>query len=173
MINKNNNNVLLDFQAWFVGFSDAESNFSIVPKLDSEGNLNRFTFVFTIGLHVDDVEALEYIQSKLNIGNVRVYKDECKFIVTKRDDICKLITLFDTYNLNTSKYLDYLDFKKAFNLYKDREGFLTEELKNKILELKEGMNTKRKNFNMPVEHKIIITKSWLLGLIEGEGSFQL
>ena len=119
------------------------------------------------------MEALEYIQSKLNIGNVRVYKDECKFIVTKRDDIRKLITLFDTYNLNTSKYLDYLDFKEAFNLYNDREGFLTEELKNKIPELKEGMNTKRKNFNMPAEHKIIITKSWLLGLIEGEGSFHL
>lgn len=91
MINKNNNNALLDFQAWFVGFSDAESNFSIVPKLDSEGNLNprrgRFTFIFAIGLHVDDVEALEYIQSKLNIGNVRVYKDECKFIVAKIDEI--------------------------------------------------------------------------------------
>lgn len=153
-----------------------ESNFSIVPKQDNNGNVNRFTFVFGIGLHIDDAEALEYIQSKLNIGIVRIYKDEAqarKFIVTKREDISKLISLFDSYNLNTSKYLDYLDFKKAFNLYNGREGFLTEELKNKILELKEGMNIKRKIFNMPNDHKIVITKSWLLGLIEGEGSFQL
>ena len=164
---------MLDFRSWFVGFSDAESNFSIVPKQDINGNVNRFTFVFRIGLHIDDVEALEYIQSKLNIGIVRTYKDECRFIVTKREDISKLISLFDSYNLNTTKYLDYLDFKKAFNIYNDREGFLTEELKNKVLELKEGMNTKRKNFNMPNDHKIVITKSWLLGLIEGEGSFQL
>lgn len=164
---------MLDFHSWFVGFSDAESNFSIVPKQDVNGNVNRFTFVFGIGLHIDDVEALEYIQSKLNIGVVRTYKDECKFIVTKREDISKLISLFDSYNLNTTKYLDYLDFKKAFNIYNDREGFLTEELKNKVLELKDGMNTKRKNFNMPNDHKIVITKSWLLGLIEGEGSFQL
>ena len=179
MMIKNKNNLIdfsqnmLDFHLWFVGFSDAESNFSIVPKQDINGNVNRFTFVFGIGLHIDDVEALEYIQSKLNIGIVRTYKDECKFIVTKREDISKLISLFDSYNLNTSKYLDHLDFKKAFNIYNDREGFLTEELKNKVLELKDGMNTKRKNFHMPNDHKIVITKSWLLGLIEGEGSFQL
>lgn len=179
MMIKNKNNCIdlslnnLDFYLWFVGFSDAESNFSIVAKLDANGNVNRFTFVFGIGLHTDDREALEYIQSKLNIGIVRTYKDECKFIVTKREDICKLISIFDLYNLNTSKYLDYLDFKKAFNIYYDRDGFLTEELKNKVLELKDGMNTKRKNFNMPNDHKIVVTKSWLLGLIEGEGSFQL
>lgn len=179
MMIKNKNNCIdlslnsLDFYLWFVGFSDAESNFSIVSKLDANGNVNRFTFVFGIGLHADDMEALEYIQSKLNIGIVRIYKDECKFIVTKREDICKLISIFDSYNLNTSKYLDYLDFKKAFNIYYDRDGFLTEELKNKVLELKDGMNTKRKNFNMPNDHKIVVTKSWLLGLIEGEGSFQL
>ena len=177
MMIKNKNKILerntLDFYSWFVGFSDAESNFSIVPKQDSNGNVNRFTFVFGIGLHIDDVEALEYIQSKLNIGMVRTYKDECKFIVTKREDISKLISLFDSYNLNTSKYLDYLDFKKAFNIYNDREGFLTEELKNKVLELKDGMNIKRKNFNMPNDHKVVIAKSWLLGLIEGEGSFLL
>ncbi len=162
-----------NFNAWFVGFSDAESNFSVVPKQDLKGNLNRFAFVFGIGLHIDDVEALEYIQSKLNIGIVRTYKDECKFIVTKKEDIRKLISIFDSYNLNTTKYLDYLDFKKAFNIYNDREEFLTEELKNDILELKDSMNTKRKNFNMPNDHKIVITKNWLLGLIEGEGSFQL
>jgi hypothetical protein len=115
--------------------------------------------VFSIGLHIDDVEALEYIQSKLNIGMVRTYKDECKFIVTKCEDISKLISIFDLYNLNTSKYLDYLDFKKAFYIYNDREGLLTEEFKNKLLELKDGMNTKRKNFNMPDVHRIVITKS--------------
>lgn len=176
---KNKNNLInlshnmLDFHLWFVGFSDAESNFSIVPKQDINGKVNRFTFVFSIGLHKDDVEALEYIQSKLNIGIVRTYENECKFIVTKREDISKLIFLFDSYNLNTSKYLDYLDFKKAFNIYNNRERFLTEELINKVLELKDSMNTKRKKFNMANDHKIVITKSWLLGLIEGEGSFQL
>lgn len=148
-----------NFDSWFVGFSDAESSFNIVPKLDSKGNISRFTFMFVIGLHLDDIEALKYIQSKLNIGIVRIAKDECKFVVTKLEEISKLISLFDTHKLNTSKYLDYLDFKKAFNLYFSREGGLTEELKNKILELKDDMNKKRLDFNMPVDHKIIVTKS--------------
>ena len=164
---------VFNFNSWFVGFSDAESSFNIVPKQNSQGNINRFAFMFVIGLHIDDIEALKYIQSQLNIGTVRVYKDECKFAVTKKEDICKLINIFDTYNLNTTKYLDYLDFKEAFNLYYNREESLTEELKKKVLKLKEGMNKKRINFNMPDNHRIIVTKSWLLGLVEGEGSFHL
>lgn len=33
------------------------------------------------------------------------------------------------------------------------------------------MNTNRVNFDRPDNSKIVITKSWLLGLIEGDGSF--
>lgn len=164
---------VFNFIEWFIGFCDAESNFSIVPKLDSKGILNRFSFMFTIGLHKDDIEALQFIRSELNIGTVRIYGDECKFIVTKREDISKLISIFETFNLNTDKYLDYLSFKEAFNLYTNRENVLSEQLTNKLLEFKEGMNKNRTNFNMPVDHKITVTISWLLGLIEGEGSFQL
>ena len=39
-------------------------------------------------------------------------------------------------------------------------------------ELKKNMNTKRINFNIPENH-VVITKSWLLGFIEGDGSFSL
>ena len=46
-------------------------------------------------------------------------------------------------------------------------------MKTSIEELKNGMNKKRIDFNMPADHKIIVTKSWLLGFIEGEGSFHL
>jgi len=93
------------------------------------------------------------------------------FVVTKKEDIQKLISLFSKYTLNTSKYLDFWNFKEAFNLYHTREK-LTEELIAKVLELKNSMNTKRTNFNMPENH-IVITKSWLLGFIEGDGSFSL
>lgn len=93
------------------------------------------------------------------------------FVVTKKEDIQKLISIFSKYTLNTSKYLDFLNFKEAFNLYNTREK-LTEELIAKVLEFKNSMNTKRTNFNMPENH-IVITKSWLLGFIEGDGSFSL
>lgn len=104
-----------NFFKWFVGFSDGESNFTIVFYKDSNGNIVSATFRFTIELHVDDIEALKYIKSRLNIGtNIAVYGKSCKFVVVHRKDIYKLISIFDKFNLNTTKYLDYLDFKQAF-----------------------------------------------------------
>jgi hypothetical protein len=129
--------------------------------------------MFVIRLHVDDFNVLGFIQNNLNIGRVVRDGDECKFLVTDKDGIDKLISIFDKYTLNSSKYLDYLDFKEAFRLYFAREGVLTDSLKDKILVLKEGMNLSRVHIEMPNNHKIVITKYWLLGLIEGEGSFQL
>nr|ATI20432.1 LAGLIDADG endonuclease [Juglanconis juglandina] len=163
-----------NFYQWFVGFADAESSFSIVPKSDKiRGNINRFSFMFKIALHKDDKDALIRIQTNLGFGKVSLDKDECKFVVTKQEDINKLILILDKYNLNTTKYLDYINLKKAFLLYHGRDGLVTPELIAQILELKNGMNTSRTDFNMPSNHNIIISKNWLLGLIEGEGSFQL
>lgn len=46
-------------------------------------------------------------------------------------------------------------------------------VKNKILELKNKMNTNRIHFDRPENSEIIITKNWLLGFIEGDASFFL
>ena len=35
------------------------------------------------------------------------------------------------------------------------------------------MNTLRTNFILPNSHKILITPYWLLGFIEGDGSFSV
>ena len=122
------------------------------------------------------MDALKTIKSKLNIGNdIAVYGNSCKFTVTHPKDLYKLIAIFDKYNLNTTKFLDYLDFKKAFYLYQDRDKSKKEKetLIDKILELKNGMNKTRNYFNLPADHKIVISGHWLLGFIEGEGSFCL
>jgi hypothetical protein len=51
------------FLQWFVGFSDGESSFNIVPMYDKSGNkLNKFSFRFQIGLHIDDKNVLISIQ---------------------------------------------------------------------------------------------------------------
>jgi hypothetical protein len=72
------------FLNWFVGFADGESNFSIVLYKNSDGNILSATFRFTIELHVDDIEVLNYIKRKLNIGtNIAVYGNSCKFTVVR------------------------------------------------------------------------------------------
>jgi hypothetical protein len=35
------------------------------------------------------------------------------------------------------------------------------------------MNSKRTTFELPDDHKINITPNWLLGFIEGDGSFNI
>jgi len=119
--------------------------------------INRFTFAFSIRLHIDDKNVLVYIRNRLSIGSINESGEECKFSVTDKEGIEKLLNIFDEYKLNTTKYLDYLDFKEAFNLYHKRDGLLTEELKERIIELKSGMNLNRSIIDMPKDHIKITT----------------
>jgi LAGLIDADG DNA endonuclease family protein len=122
-----------------------------------------FNFKFSIGLHVDDLNVLNYIKDKLGFGNVYTSNNTCHFNVTKKDDILKLINIFDIYLLN-SKRFDYLDFKKAYYLYHDRDE-LTQELINQILDIKNNMNNSRKNLEILLcayfffELRILLVKS--------------
>ena len=166
-----------EFYKWFVGFADGESNFTIVFQKDTNGNITGASFRFIIELHIDDIDTLKYIKSKLNLGNeIAVYGNSCKFTVIHRRDISKLISVFDKYNLNTTKYLDYLDFKKAFHLYHDNNRGVPlnkRTLIDQLLKFKNGMNKNRFEFNFPEDYKIVVSDYWLLGLIEAEGSFYL
>lgn len=164
-----------NFLQWFVGFTDAEGNFIINRLLNKDKlTIASFSFMFKISLHKDDEKVLRYINDVLGVGGVRLYKNECIFNVTDIKGITLLISIFDKYNLNTTKYLDYLDFKEAFIFYTNRDKDLNPEaVKDKVLELKNKMNTNRVQFDRPKNSDIVITKSWLIGFIEGDGSFFL
>jgi hypothetical protein len=79
--------------------------------------------------------------------------------------------------LNTKKHLDYLAFKKGFFMFINKETYYKkslskEDLFKEIIRLKNSMNNKRFNFELPENH-IRITDNYLLGLLEGDGSFYL
>nr|YP_009262061.1 LAGLIDADG endonuclease [Chrysoporthe austroafricana]AMX22136.1 LAGLIDADG endonuclease [Chrysoporthe austroafricana] len=168
-----NNNTDKFFQ-WFVGFSEAESCFKIKPK-NRNGKLHSFYFEFEIHLHIDDIKLLRFICDTLGVGNVyaREKSNSCSFIVGNEEGLRTLINIFDRYTFNGIKLLDYIDFKEAFLIYFNRSGTLDDNLISSILKLKQGMNKGRVDFSLPKDHKINITKYWLLGLIEGEGSFSI
>jgi len=138
--------------------------------------VSGFEFVFRISLHKDDQKVLEYIKNTLGCGRLNAERDVLTFTISQLNDIeTILIPLFDKFTLNTTKYLDYLYFKKAFFMFRNRKssGLDLQEINLKIIKLKEGMNSKRVDFVLPKDHSILITGNYLLGLLEGDGSFYL
>lgn len=168
IVTTNNLNLTSDFIEWFRGFVDAEGLFSIGNKSN-----NSFNFKFSIEVHKDDIEALKYIQSVLGFGTVKLTRANAViYNVISKDDLRVIIDLFSKFPLNTTKHLNFLDFVKAFNLY-----FSTNHQESRIINkplidnIKNNMNSKRSDFILPKDHKVIINDNWLLGFVEGDGSF--
>lgn len=154
-----------EFKEWFVGFTDAEGCFRI-----GINNKNKvISFNFNINLHIDDLEVLEFIKNKLNCGNVFTNENVATFVVTKISDIQNiLIPIYEEFPLNGIKHLDYLAFKEAICIKLDS---LKSDKLDLIIQIKSNMNSTRAEFEFPSSHTIRITPYWLLGFIEGDGSF--
>lgn len=198
------------FYQWLSGFIDGEGSFQINPLKNQKGIISKFSFIFNINLHIDDIDVLRTISKLLGIGEVttdtKVGKNVCTYRINKQADLLKLISILIDHPLKGVKCLDFADFVKAYFLYfnrssgshnplgKEDEGgatarsrMLTPEVIAEILSIKNSMNKKRTSFLKPVvtlegvfarqesyhSSKINISDYWLLGLIEGEGSFHL
>lgn len=83
-----------------------------------------------------------------------------------------LIPLLDKYNLFTTKWLDYLDFKLVVKFLSSTN---TTRVSNTKLEwansIKNNMNSSRTLFNYSLIPTLKVNPYWLLGFIEGEVSF--
>ena len=79
-------------------------------------NSNSFQFKYQIALHKDDIKVLEFIKSTLNIGNIKMdsKNSAAVFYVTAKEEIEVIIAIFANFNLNTTKYLNFLSFAEAF-----------------------------------------------------------
>ena len=154
-----------EFLYWFSGFTDAEGNFLIT--LDR----SYIKLRFRINLHIDDIKVLETIKSRLNIGRIVSDTDtSCSYIIEDSLGIELLCNIFKNFPLHTSKKLDFESFFEAFLIRK--EGKLSESDLNKILLLKNNMNSKRTVFSYNTsKSQIIINPNWFIGFLEGEGTF--
>ena len=98
-------------------------------------------------MHIDNLDALNTIKSILQIGIVTVDKDKnyCSFVVQDFSQIKNILCpLFVQFPLLTSKKLDFQDFHKAV-LIKNK-NHLSDADKNRIILLKNGMNSNREKF---------------------------
>lgn len=147
--------------------TDAEGSFSIVKEKG-----NSFRFSFKIELHKDDIEILHFIAKSLGVGKVYLMGNCAIFSVVALKDIVRvIIPIFTKHPLLTTKALDFSDFAKAVEI---KNNSTTKSLSDtefsKIKNLKARMNSKRVIEELePVTRPI--SAQWLLGFIEGEGTF--
>lgn len=161
-----------NFIEWFRGFTDAEGCFMIQNDVRLTKDHN-FKFTFRITLHLDDLACLEFIKNTLHIGNIRVNveRSEVVYEVSAQHEIEIILAIFNKFNLNTTKHLNFIAFEQAFLLFVENNSQeARKKLKSKIKSLKDSMNKQRTDFTMPLNH-YNISNYWLLGFVEGEGSF--
>lgn len=161
-----------NFIEWFIGFTDAEGNFNIKLTDLKENTFKYVQFTFQIGLHKDDIKVLEYIMDNLKCGHISKSGDKINYFVNDQNSLLNIIIpIFDYINLNSSKYHHYTLFKQGMMLVKNKEH-LTDNGKLIIINCqKEMQNMSGKWIPKSISDKINITKYWLVGFIDGEGTF--
>jgi hypothetical protein len=163
-----------NFLEWFVGFTDAEGNFNISlrnfsPKTStSPAKYNSFILTFQIGLHIDDVDILNYLKKQLNCGNISISGSRCNYFINDRSSLINVILpIFKYVELNSSKYYDFIVFEKAVNVIRNKYHLHSE----KQYILKYYLDMKNKCSKSKPDYKINITNYWLGGFTDGDGSF--
>jgi len=165
------------FLQWFVGFVDGEGNFLISPS-SPRGEKAHIIFRFRIRLHIDDKPTLDYIKTVLEVGVVKIERDSCIYIVSSISDLIDIIIpVFKEYPLLSTKTLDFNDFYSAILIKLNHLGTsLSKSSYDEIVRIKRGMNSQRTTYNDLLLTSLAYNNNylnayWLLGFIEGEGTF--
>lgn len=173
-----------DFYHWLVGFTDGDGSFTICRQISKKGK-SKWSLFFKITQSNYNLRALYHIKKELGYGSVQLESktNMADFRIRNKDVINKIIfPLFDKYPLLTSKHFEYTKFKEAYRIITDI-NIMSEEKDNLLIILK---NEKRPwNYISPVWEKVnneikdtnaakyIMSKYWLVGFTEVEGSFYL
>jgi hypothetical protein len=157
------------FIDWLVGFTDAQGNFNISLKGLQGNKYNSLNLTYQITLHINDLSVLEYIRNKLNCGSISKSGDKCNYFVNDQKSLVNVIVpIFNNVELKSSKFFQFLNFKKAVHLLIDKKH-LTFQGKIDILQYYNHM--KFINKNSKARENMIIDKYWLIGFTEGDATF--
>jgi len=173
-----------NFYQWLVGFTDGDGSFSLITRKSSNGT-TYWSLFFKIGQSNYNLRALYYIKRELGIGHVYLESktNNAHFEIRNTNLIVtRIIPIFDKYPLLTKKYYNYKVFKAASQilinsiLSKEEKDKLLFELKNKNEEgelISPEWGKINFHINNTDDAKRVISKYWLIGFTEAEGSFYL
>lgn len=167
------------FEQWLVGFTDEDGFFSVLRQGD------KWNLTFKISQNTYNLRALHYIKKELGAGSISVEskRNLAHFRIRDRKVINSIIfPIFDKYPLLTTKYFNYNIFKEAYFILENNN--LTKLERNELLEnllLTKPSNSYISpawgNITIPLkdanEAKKVVSKAWLTGFVEAEGSFYL
>ena len=129
---------------WLSGFSDADASFQIKIISRLKRPLNQ---EIRLNFQIDQKkkEILNLIKNNLG-GNIgyRKSQDTYYYGSTNFGSAKKVINYFDKYHLQSSKYVNYIKWRKAYCLIQNRDH-ITKLGLDKILKLKNTMNSKLKD----------------------------
>jgi LAGLIDADG endonuclease len=173
----NNNNNKIWFEQWLVGMTDGDGTFSLIRQND------KWSLAYKIALSRYNLRALYYIKKQLGVGSVTKDNTKGQFFIRDRKTLETIICpIFDKYPLLTSKQFNYLKFKQALSIL-NNTCLTKDEKDKKLFALKNELMPD--NYISPVWNNIdlpfksvndinnIMSKPWLVGFIEAEGSFYL
>ena len=169
---------------YVTGFTDGEGCFYIGISPDNKSSSGfRIKLSFQIGLHEKDKELLNLIKFYFGVGNIsKLAGDSVLYRVTSIEELKIIIDHFERYPLITQKYKDYLLFKQAFELIKNKEHLSIEGLR-KIVSIKASINLKLSSSLMKaflnivpaivpeMKDRKILNYNWLAGFTDAEGCF--
>lgn len=166
---------------WFIGFADAEGSFTVYPKVRKlkSGKISKVNigYSFHLSLHLRDKPIIVMLHKLLgDIGTIYQYKNklDIRLAINSKRELLTLFKIFDNYSLLTKHQLsNYLVLKHI--LTQNTQEFKTEE------EYHEFVYTVKNNVNEIINAKYnwktlldySIWKNWIIGFINGEGSFYL
>lgn len=171
---------------YITGLVDAEGCFTTSIYKDCRMKTGwQVKPIFQLNLHKKEIKILEALQKTWGVG--KIYKhgqDSFMYRVSSLKNLRVITTHFDNYPLITQKLADYLLFKQSIDLIQEKlhlteKGLLTLVGIKSVLNwgLSEKFKETFPNMIPVVRPKVDISEIkdvyWLVGFVEGEGSFMV
>ena len=144
----------------------------------------KWVFYFKVAQSFYNLQLLYYIKFMIGVGQVSVPADgNAEYRVRDVKNIINyIIPIFDKYPLLTSKYYNYELFRQAAFILNDKSisiyerHLLLSDLKIRIRPdnyISPAWSKLHNSVNNLEEANSVVSKSWLVGFTEAEGSFYL